>query len=99
MTEDWKLITSEQMILKKYRCGVRAGDVLRLRSDLHVRDHRDCLTGEIHPAGETNVVLMGNPTEPDVVWLERPNGEQHTWDSSVLETFELTGERDPRFGE
>ena len=99
MTNEWKLTTHDQMTLREYPCGLRAGDVLRLRTDLHVRDHRGRQTGKFHPSGERNVVLTGNPSEPDVIWLERPNGEQHTWDSTVLETFELTDERDPRFGQ
>ena len=97
MSEDWKLVTADQMTLEEYACGVKAGDILRLRSDLHIRDSHGQPTDKIQPAGEKNVVLFGNRDEPDVIWLERPDGEQHTWDLSILDTFELTGERDPRF--
>ena len=99
MAKEWKLITGDSMTLGVYPCGVRAGDILRLSSELKIRDHDGNFTGIDHPAGEENVVLFGNPDEPDVIWLERPNGERHTWDSTVLETFELTGRRDPRFSE
>lgn len=81
------------MTLEVYSCGVRAGDILRLRHDLHTRYHDGRPTGVIHPAGEENVVLFGNPNEPDVVWLRRPDGEQHTWDNTIFETFERTGLR------
>jgi hypothetical protein len=84
MTTEWKLITSDQMRLENYPCGVRAGDILRLRRGLHIRDHRNRMTGTIHLAGEENVVLLGNPDEPNIIWLERPGGEQHTWDETVL---------------
>ena len=97
MAKEWKLITGDSMALGAYPCGVTAGDVLRLRSELKIRDHDGKFTGVDHPAGEENVVLFGNPDVPDVIWLERPDGERHTWDETVLETFELTGRRDPRF--
>lgn len=97
MKEEWKLVATHQMRLMEYPCGVQAGDILRLRGDLRVRDHRNQPTNETYPAGEENVVLYGNPEEPNVIWLERPNGVRHTWDETVLETFESTGRRDPRF--
>ncbi len=97
MTKNWKLVTSDQMKLAVYPCGVAAGDILRLRGAIDVQDHNGNITGQSHPAGEENVVLFGNPGEPDVIWLERPCGERHTWDSTVLETFELTGRKDSRF--
>ena len=97
MAKEWKLITGDSMALGAYPCGVTAGDVLRLRSELKIRDHDGKFTVVDHPAGEENVVLFGNPDVPDVTWLERPDGEGHAWDETVLETFELTGRRDPRF--
>jgi hypothetical protein len=99
-SDKWQFVPAEAMTLYKYPCGLQAGDVLRLRHDVHLRDHRDQPTGQVWRAGEEDTVLAGNPREPNVIWLRRPDNEQHTWDdASVLETYEPTGKRDPPSGE
>jgi hypothetical protein len=94
---EWKLVSSDQMKLEHYPCGIRAGDILQLRADLHIQDHNGQPTGTVYPAGEEIVVLFGNPDEPDVIWLRHSNGEQHTWGETILDTFEPTGRRAPGF--
>jgi len=63
-----------------YRCGVRAGDRVRLRRDI-----------EVHRSGEIWSVLSGAAEEPIVVWLRQADGEIHTWsdDEDFLATFEV----------
>ena len=64
----------------EYRCGVRAGDRVRLRREIGS-----------HPAGEIWSVLRGAAEEPVVVWLRQANDETHTWsdDEDFLQTFEI----------
>jgi hypothetical protein len=72
----WKLVTD--FPVTKYRCGVVAGDEVRLRKELVVRDHRGKTVG-VHRAGEIWIVLSGSAEPPVDVWLGRPDGERHTW--------------------
>ena len=74
-----------------YQCGVRAGDRVRLRHDIIVREHDGTPTGIVHHAGEVWTVLRGSIEEPPIVWLRQPDGESHTWsdDSDFLASFEL----------
>ena len=74
-----------------YQCGARAGDEVRLRHDIVVREHDDAPTGEVHCAGEVWMVLCGSVEQPPVIWLRQPNGQTHTWsdDSDFLAHFEL----------
>jgi hypothetical protein len=75
----------------EYRCGARAGDQVRLRSEVIPQDHTGAPTGEVHPAGEIWDVLPGAEEEPVVVWLRQPDGETHTWsdDEDFLRTFQI----------
>ena len=93
MSDSWKLIPAEQMTLRSYRCGVAAGQCLRLKRDLAMHDHAGRPTGAVYPAGEVWRVLGGNPSEPDIVWLWKPNGDRHTWDNeTLLDWFEIETE-------
>jgi hypothetical protein len=62
-----------------YQCGARAGDHVRLRHDIVVREHDGTPTGEVHPAGEIWTVLSGSAEPPVEVWLKQPDGKRHTW--------------------
>lgn len=77
--------------VKKYRCGLKAGDKVRLKKQIVVRDHTGKPTGKIYPAGQIWTVLQGARKKPKVVWFRQTNGGSHTWDDdqSVFETFEL----------
>ena len=81
--------------LMVYPCGVRAGDRLRLKQDLHTPDVRDRRTGEAFRAGSVWTVVPGVESVPEVVWLHQPDQFPHTWDGSVLETFELIASPPP----
>jgi hypothetical protein len=78
--------------LLEYRCGLRAGDLVRLIKDLAIVDDDDCPIG-VHRQGEIWGVLSGSHQDPNVLWLQRPNGEWHTWDDdeSVWDQFERAG--------
>jgi hypothetical protein len=88
---------SDERMLWEYPCGLRAGDVLRLRHDRQLRVDREGTSAQVQPAGERNVVLPGNPDEADAIWLERPGGEPITIESSDLDAFDLSDQHDPRF--
>jgi hypothetical protein len=91
MNEEYKLVTPEMMSLRTYPCGVSAGDIISLKEDLHYQDHKGKPSGKVRPSGSEAMVLTGNPEEPDVVWFRWRDGERETWDSTILETFEITG--------
>ena len=88
MNDEWKLITEYNV--ENYKCGLKAGDLIRVKHDIVVRDHNDKPTGDIHKAGEIWTVLYGAEEDPGVVWLRQPDGERHTWDDteSIFDTFE-----------
>ncbi len=76
---------------KKYRCGLKAGDRLRIKKRIVIRDHTGKPTGKIHPAGEVWTVLPGARDNLTLVWIRQANGNRHTWDDdeSIFRTFEL----------
>ena len=88
----WKLhIPTDRNCIYQYRCGLVAGQKVRLKKDLRVATHDGTLTGEVHLAGEEWIVLVGIKTDP-VLWFLQPNGERCTWEddaNSVREWFEL----------
>jgi hypothetical protein len=90
----WKFISPEMMTLREYPCGIRAGDIISLREDLHCYDSNQQPTGEIRPSGDQAMILTGNPDEPNVVWIRWRDGERQTWDEDILESFEIVGKID-----
>jgi len=72
----WKLVT--EYPVTEYQCGIRAGESVRLRQELVVRDHRGKET-RVHHAGEIWIVLSGSAEPPVDVWLRQPDGKRHTW--------------------
>jgi hypothetical protein len=87
--DTYKLVT--EYPITQYRCGARAGDRVRLRREMVVRDHKGKPTKEVHPAGEVWTVLRGTSEEPPVIWLRQPDGKSHTWsdDDDFLQSFEI----------
>lgn len=88
-SSEYRLVT--EYPIAEYKCGLKAGDRVRLRHDIIVRDHRGEPTGVVHPKGEIWTVLTGAEEEPVVVWFRQADGERHTWDDdeSIFETFEI----------
>jgi len=75
--EQWKVVTEYGVMT--YQCGLTAGESVRLRRDLMIRQH----TGEVMhviPAGQIWTVLTGSRHDPGIVWFRKPNGSRHTWD-------------------
>jgi hypothetical protein len=84
----WKFIDTYDV--GEYRCGLKAGDSVRLKRDIHLIDHLGNRTGDVLRAGEIWGILPGATEDPGVVWLRQPDGERHTWDDdpSIFEWFE-----------
>jgi hypothetical protein len=72
----WEPVTEHP--ITEYRCGIRAGERVRLRQELVVRDHRGMPT-RTHLPGEIWAVLSGSAEPPVDVWLRQPDGARHTW--------------------
>jgi hypothetical protein len=77
----WKLVT--EYPITEYQCGVRAGEKVRLRQELVVRDTRG-KPSRVHHVGEIWTVLSGSVEPPVVVLLRQPDGERHTWDDGDI---------------
>lgn len=86
--KQWKLI--EKYPVTVYKCGLRAGDRLRLRRDMPIVDFKGRPTGDVWREGEIWLVLPGSDEPPLDVWLEQPDGDRHTWsdDADIFEWFE-----------
>ena len=80
MTQKWKLIGS--YTVRKYKCGLKAGDRVRLLKEIIVKQGEKP-TGEVWRAGEIWNVLTGAKEDPGVVWLMRPNGKRAVWGDNM----------------
>jgi hypothetical protein len=89
---EWKLhVGTKRNRLTRYRCGLEAGQRVRLKKDLVVTRGDGIATGKVHRQGEEWGVLVGITTDP-VLWFRQPDGERCTWDddlASVTEWFEI----------
>src|SRR5688572_19010275 len=84
----YKLVT--EYPVTEYRCGARAGQRVRLRRGLVVRDDQNKPTGMVHAIGEVWTVVRGASEEPRVLWLREPSGASQTWsdDDEFWDWFE-----------
>jgi hypothetical protein len=73
-----------------YKCGLKAGDRVRLIRNIIIRDDYGLPTGKAFLSGEIWTVRPGARYETIVVWLRRADGNLHTWDDdeSLFKTFE-----------
>ena len=95
MSDDEYRVVEHDML--DYPCGLRAGDRLRLKKLLIVEDHEGQPTGERHQSGEIWKVTVGASVEPDIIWLEQPDGNLDIWSADrILEDFELVSETGTR---
>ncbi len=87
---EWKLhIPADDNRINHYKCGLVAGQHVRLKKDIVVTCG-GVPTGTVHRAGAEWIVLPGTTTDP-VLWLRQPDGDRCTWDddaASVDEWFE-----------
>lgn len=86
MKDEWKLVT--EYTLTEYPVGFQAGDRVRLKRLLEIKDHRGRMTGERHEPGEIWTILPGVVDEPQTIWLMDPDGSRQTWDETVVDWFE-----------
>lgn len=77
--------------LQEYKCGLHAGDKVRLRKDIPIYDSEGNPSGKVHASGEVWEVLTGSHQDPKALWFRQADGELHTWDDdpSIYDTFEL----------
>lgn len=87
--KEWRFVS--EYPIERYKCGLNAGDRVRLRHDIVVTNHKGKPTGKVYPKGEIWNVLTGAKEEPVVVWFRQADGDRHTWDDdeSIFETFEI----------
>ena len=78
---EWKLVTD--FSVAEYQCGLRAGDHIRLKSDIVVKDVKGRATGIVHKAGEVWTVLCGAKDDPGVLRLQQADGKPHFWDDDM----------------
>ena len=83
-------IPGKTFTVEKYRCGLRAGQQVRLKKDLPLLDSAGNVTGNAIVGGTVWTVLPGAVEDPEALWLEQPDGKVHSWsdDESVFELFE-----------
>ena len=85
----WTLV--DRFDVPEYQCGMKAGDVLRLRKTLRITSHKGIPTGKRYHSGGIWRVLAGSTHDPGVVFLRQPDGQIHVWDNSpeIFDWFEL----------
>lgn len=88
-SDDDEYIPVVTFTIHEYRCGLRAGDKLRLKDDLVVTD-ADGAQQRTIPGGSIWTVLTGAVEDPGCLWLEEPSGSLHSWgdDPETFLTFE-----------
>jgi len=85
---DLKLhIPTESNLITHYKCGLIAGQRVRLKKDLIVKTWEGIPTGAVHPCGEEWIVLTGITSDP-VLWFRQPDGERCTWSDDAIEVEE-----------
>ena|SRR2546428_360271 len=72
----WKFVS--QFPISEYRCGLRAGQRVRLKHDITVLDNKGQPTGKVEREGEIWSLLRGSKEPPVVVWLRQTDGAPHT---------------------
>ena len=80
---EWKLhVPTESNRITHYKCGLVAGQRVRLKKDIVVRTHDGAPSGTVHRGGEEWTVLTGITTDP-VLWFRQADGERCTWDDDA----------------
>jgi hypothetical protein len=76
--------------IDEYRCGLRAGERLRLHRALPGDDEHLLPDDAAHEIGGVWTVLTGSPQDPDALWLSQSDGGLHSWsdDESIFEYFD-----------
>jgi tetratricopeptide (TPR) repeat protein len=89
-----KFILVDEYPVTRYKCGLKAGDQVRLKKDLVGFDHKYRPTGKVDAKGQIWTVLKGSIVNGNVdMWFRKADGELISWDDdreSVATWFELT---------
>ena len=82
-------VTIGRFDIETYRCGLSAGDHIRLIKDIVIQDADGKPTGNIMARGDVHTVLKGSSDDPLSLQLRKPDGEFHTWndDEKVWDDF------------
>jgi hypothetical protein len=77
--------------IESYRCGLKAGDCLRLIRDLPILGEDGKPTGRHYPKEGIWIVLTGSSQDPDALWLRQPDGQLYSWDDDpeIFDSFEI----------
>jgi hypothetical protein len=91
MTEDkWKFVNHYP--ITNYKCGLKAGDLVRLKKDLIEVDYKNKPTGQVRSKGEIWTVIPGADDGRVDVRFMQGDGGRRTWDddrTSIDEWFEV----------
>jgi hypothetical protein len=81
-----KILFVAKYPVKRFQCGLKAGDSVVVIKKIVVKDHLGKPTKTVYQKGEIWSVLQGTKK---VLWLRRSDGSIHTWDDdeSVHEVF------------
>lgn len=92
MTDKKYKLPAEYPVME-YRCGLKAGDRVKLVHDIVITDDYGLPTGVVYAKGEIWTVQPGAQNEPVAVWFRRADGKLHTWDDdkSIFKTFKKEG--------
>ena len=88
--DKYKLVTEYKVTA--YRCGLKAGDRVRLKKDIEIKNHDDLPTGKKFKKGDVWTVIPGSKEGRIDVWFRQSDGQPHTWDDdsqSITEWFEV----------
>ncbi len=88
-----KFILVAEYPVTRYKCGLKAGDQVRLKKNLVSTDHKGRPTGKVNPKGEIWTVLRGSIVDGEVdLWFCDADGEVCSWDDdrkSIATSFQL----------
>jgi hypothetical protein len=83
-----------EFTVMEYKCGLKAGDKVKLICDIIIRDDYGLPTGVAYAKGEIWDVQPGAKDKTVVVWFRRADGKLHTWndDEAIYKTFQKVEE-------
>lgn len=72
--DKWKFV--KDYPITNYKCGLKAGDLVRLKKDLIEMDYKNRPTGEVRSKGEIWTVIPGADDGRVDVWFRQSDGER-----------------------
>jgi hypothetical protein len=88
-TGESEYVAVNDFTVRRYVCGLVAGERLRLKRLPAVASGADCAQND-YSVGEVMEVLMGSDLDAGSVLLERSNGDMVSWDDNegIFDDFE-----------